>query len=104
MKETRTWTDQWKDSHDVEDYCRHEWCRIHWWPDFNLGRIRYPIEVYRKREGRWVTIDIYHGPAAYFPKKPTPDQWREMRAVCPHDPPQLTCDRCRRHEFRALQV
>ncbi len=83
------------------------WCKVHFWWDFQQDcHVPYPQPVFWREEDlpTWARCLVFIGPPGYYPKRPSPLQWADMEAFCPHDPPQLTCNRCRRHEFRALQV
>jgi 5-methylcytosine-specific restriction endonuclease McrA len=89
----------------------NRWCRIHWYYDFETGmQESLPREFYFMTgppvngHNQWGKAWVVVGPPAYYPKKPTAEQWEDIRRVCPHDPPQLTCNYCRRHEFRALPI
>jgi hypothetical protein len=81
--------------------CRR-WCKVHWYYDFyTRSHQPYPVRVrYQTGDQKWVSVWVYCGPPAYYPAKPTPRQWEQMRMNCPHTQLDLLCDMCLRHTFR----
>lgn len=85
------------------DHECNQYCKVHYYWNFEHEQHRpLPTTYNYLTQAGWVNQTVFVGPPAWFPKRPTPEQWEAMRMVCPHDPPQLTCNTCRRHEFRAL--
>ena len=79
----------------------NRWCKVHNWYSFDLDmQVPYPEtkNIQTSTHG-WLRIEVAVGPPAYYPKRPTPGQLAAMQMVCPHDPPQLTCQTCHRHDF-----
>lgn len=82
----------------------NRWCKVHFWYNFVLSEhMPYPEvrNILTSTHG-WMHVNVHIGPPAWLPKRPSPVQLAGMEMVCPHDPPQLTCQTCRRHEFRPL--
>lgn len=87
------------------DHACDRWCKVHFWWDFdNSMHTQYPQPVYWRQHDVWARCLVFIGPPAYFPKKPTVDQWKAMRMTCPHDQGDLTCNTCQRHTFRPREV
>jgi hypothetical protein len=92
---------------DWGDHACSRWCKVHFWWDFEQDQhVAYPQPVFWRQEGlpTWARCLVFIGPPAYYPKKPNPIELMGMRMACPHDPPQLTCNTCRRHHFHALPI
>jgi hypothetical protein len=90
---------EWSD-HECSRYCK-----VHYYWDFETESHRpLPTSYNYLMTAGWVHQSVFVGPPAWNPKKPTPHQWEDMQVTCPHDPPQLTCNTCRRHEFRAVSI
>lgn len=87
------------------DHECNRWCKVHYYWDFESDmHMPLPNTYHFKAENGWHHATVFVGPPAYYPKKPSDLQWVNIRMICPHNPPQLTCNTCRRHEFRAIPV
>jgi hypothetical protein len=87
------------------DHLCTKYCKVHYYWDFDTENHRpLPTSYNILMQAGWMNQMVFCGPPAYYPKKPTPDQWEDMRRECPHIQMDLTCNTCRRHTFHALPV
>jgi hypothetical protein len=86
------------------EWADHEcsrWCKVHYYWHFEHDMHRpYPEirNILISTQG-WHHVTVFVGPPAYYPKRRTPEQLQAMQMTCPHDPAQLTCQTCHRHDF-----
>jgi len=87
------------------DHECNRFCKVHYYFDFEYdSHMPLPHAWNIKTQAGWLHQTVFCGPPAWLPRKPQPLELEGMAMVCPHDPPQLTCNTCRRHEFRAIPV
>lgn len=90
---------------DWTDHECNRYCKVHYYWDFEAeAHTPLPTSYNILTQAGWINQSVFTGPPGYNPRKPTPEQWDSMRMVCPHNPSQLTCNTCRRHEFRPLEI
>lgn len=94
------------DNHRPDECDHYPWCKIHWyWSFVHDMHVRYPVSCrYLSSRNGWVEIWVYCGPPAYYPAKPKPDQWEDMRRNCPHQQMRIDCNNCLRHTFHPFEV
>ncbi len=59
--------------HTAKSHCDKKHCKIHWIWSFKLkNHVKYPeqFNILSSRLG-WLNVNVYCGPGAYLPKKPT---------------------------------
>lgn len=76
------------------------WCKVHYYWDFEMeDHFPLPNSYNIMTQAGWLRSTVFVGPPAWCPKKPTPDQWQQIRMVCLHTQKDLTCQTCHRHDF-----
>lgn len=60
-----------KPEHKITDKCYNTYCRLHFFSRWPHTTGKYPATfTIKTSEMGWVSVKVFHGPAAFYPKKP----------------------------------